>query len=323
MSIIEVKNLSKTYDYYEKEVGISNSIKNLFDRKKLYKEAVKNISFNVEEGEILGFLGPNGAGKTTTLKALSGILYPTSGEASVNGYIPWKREKKFKMIFSMVMGQKSQLWWDLPASESLYLNKCIYEIEDDVFSKTLNELAEMLDVKNILNVQVRRLSLGERMKMELIASLIHRPKILLLDEPTIGLDIIAQQKIRDFFKDYNKKEKTTILLTSHYMSDIEDLCERCVIINQGQIAYDGHLNQLNSKISSNKYIKLKFSDYIVQKDIEKYGFIKEYDGYNVTIEVDKKDLRHCLQVILGDLPVIDFNIDNIPIEERISMYYEK
>ncbi|WP_042159263.1 ABC transporter ATP-binding protein, partial [Paenibacillus gorillae] len=225
MSFISVKNLSKQYDYYEKEVGLKNSLKNLIFRKKLVKEAVTDISFEIEKGEIIGFLGPNGAGKTTTLKMLSGILYPTSGEVIIGGYKPWEREKKFKMLFSIIMGNKGQLNWDLPANESLYLTKCIYEIDDVRYKRTVEELSELLDVKSLMKVQVRRLSLGERMKMELIASLLHSPEVLFLDEPTIGLDVISQKKIREFFKYYNSKEKTTIILTSHYTADVEDLCK--------------------------------------------------------------------------------------------------
>ena len=189
---IVVKHLSKSFDYYKKELGLKNSVRNLFHREKLVKAAVRNISFEVAEGEIVGFLGPNGAGKTTTLKMLSGIVYPTQGQASVLGFTPWERKKAFKMQFAIVMGQKNQLWWDLPANESLYLNKCIYEIEDREYQATLDELTELLDVKDLLSVQVRRLSLGERMKMELVAALLHKPRLIFLDEPTIGLDILSQ-----------------------------------------------------------------------------------------------------------------------------------
>jgi len=194
LSLIEVSNLSKSFSYYKKEVGLKHSIKNLIKREKLVKEAVKNISFTIERGEVIGFLGPNGAGKTTTLKMLSGILYPTSGNARVLDQVPWERHKIYKRNFSIVMGQKSQLWWDLPASESLNLNKHIYEIEDSDYTKIVDEMSELLDVKELLNIQVKRLSLGERMKMEIIASLIHQPKVIFLDEPTIGLDLISQKK---------------------------------------------------------------------------------------------------------------------------------
>jgi ABC-2 type transport system ATP-binding protein len=204
MPVISVSSLSKSYSYYEKKRGLGESFKNLFFRKKLFKEAVKCISFDIDSGECVGFIGPNGAGKTTTLKMLSGILYPSSGKASVLGFVPWERKKGFKMSFSLVMGQKSQLFWDLPAIESFYLNKTIYEIDDTKYKKTLGELTELLDVRDLLTIQVRRLSLGERMKMELIASLLHHPKVLLLDEPTIGLDVLSQKRVRDFFKSYKR-----------------------------------------------------------------------------------------------------------------------
>ncbi len=214
--VIDVQHLSKSFDYYHKELGLRSSFKNLFRRQKLTKEAVREISFQIQEGEMVGFLGPNGAGKTTTLKMLSGILHPTGGQASVLGFIPWERRKAFKMQFAIVMGQKAQLWWDLPANESLYLNKCIYEVDDKTYQATLAEMTELLDVKDLLNVQVRRLSLGERMKMELIAALIHKPRLIFLDEPTIGLDILSQRKIREFFKYYNQEKKATVTLTAVY-----------------------------------------------------------------------------------------------------------
>jgi ABC-type uncharacterized transport system, ATPase component len=257
--VIAVKDLAKSFDYYKKETGLRNSVKNLFHREKLVKQAVKGITFEIAEGEIVGFLGPNGAGKTTSLKMLSGILYPTSGSASVLGYTPWERKKVFKKQFSIVMGQKGQLWWDLPASESLLLNKYIYEINDKDFYNTLEELSELLGVRDLMNVQVRRLSLGERMKMELIASLIHRPKVLFLGEPTIGLDIISQKKIRDFLKYFNQQTKTTVILTSHYMNDIEDLCKRVIIINEGALVFDGELKKVNDLFNQKKLITLKLS----------------------------------------------------------------
>ena len=203
MAVIRVEHLKKEFEYYKKGTGLQGSLHNLFHREMLKKEAVKDISFSVERGEMIGLLGPNGAGKTTTLKMLSGILFPTAGEVEIDGYIPWERKNAFKRRFSIVMGQKNQLWWDLPASDSFYLNKCIFDVPDGEYRRTVEELSELLDVKDLMNVQVRRLSLGERMKMEILAALIHRPDILFLDEPTIGLDILSQQKIRDFLKTYN------------------------------------------------------------------------------------------------------------------------
>jgi ABC-2 type transport system ATP-binding protein len=323
MDIINIEGLTKIFSYYEKQLGIKSSFKNLFYRKKLFKDAVKKVSFQIKEGEIVGFLGPNGAGKTTTLKMLAGILFPTSGTAHVSGYVPWERKKQFKMLISIIMGQKSQLWWDLPASESLYLNKCIYEIDNDVYSIFLDELTEMLDVKRLLNIQVRRLSLGERMKMELIASLIHKPKILFLDEPTIGLDIISQKKIREFLKYYNEQNKTTILLTSHYMKDIENLCKRTIVINNGEIIYDGELNGINGYFSGKKLIKLQLDKSVDINVLKEFGDIKEIDGTSVVFEVARNEVSSLSGRMIESLPVLDFTIEDIPVEEGITLLFEK
>ncbi|TPG80904.1 ATP-binding cassette domain-containing protein [Brevibacillus laterosporus] len=323
MSFIHVSNLQKDYAYYRKEVGLINSIKNLFHREKLVKEAVQKISFDIDEGEMMAFLGPNGAGKTTTLKILSGILHPTSGEATVMGYVPWERKKEFKMNFSIVMGQKSQLWWDLPANESLFLNKFIYEVEDREYQKTLEELTELLDVKDVLDVQVRRLSLGERMKLELVAALIHRPKVILLDEPTIGLDLISQKSIRKFLKYYNEETKATIILTTHYMKDVEDLCKRAIIINQGKIVYDGNLNKVNELLNQKKLIKIQFSSPVQQSAVETYGIVREHNEYESLIELDREFLKQNSKLILEHLPVSDINVEDIPIEDSITILYKK
>lgn len=243
MPIIEASHLSREFEYYEKETGLKGSIRNLFKREKKIRQAVTDVSFTIEPGEMVGFIGPNGAGKTTTLKMLSGILYPSAGSASVNGYVPWERKDEFKRSFSLVAGQKSQLWMDLPASDSLYLNKCIYEIPDDVYKKTVDELSDTLDVRRLLKVQVRRLSLGERMKMELIAALLHHPAVIFLDEPTIGLDILSQQSIRDYLKEYNRTSGATMVLTSHYIKDIEEMCRHTIVINHGQKVFDGSFSR--------------------------------------------------------------------------------
>ncbi|HEX2927565.1 MAG TPA: ATP-binding cassette domain-containing protein [Ruminiclostridium sp.] len=323
MSLIEVNNLCKEFSYYKKEVGLKNSLKNLFNRETLVKNAVNDVSFEIEEGEIVGFLGPNGAGKTTTLKMLSGILYPTSGSARVLGYCPWERKKEFKKRFSVVMGQKNQLWWDLPANESFELSKYIYEVNDKDFRSIVGELSEILDVKDLLGVQVRRLSLGERMKMELIAALIHRPSVIFLDEPTIGLDVASQKKIREFLKYYNSNKKTTIILTSHYMGDIEDLCKRSIIINDGKIVYDGELNKINDLFSEKKLIKINLENSVQKHEIEQFGQIVSSEDTKVTIEVAKQDLKIISQDILKSLPILDFNIEDIPIEDGILLLYSK
>jgi ABC-2 type transport system ATP-binding protein len=321
--IINVQGLSKSFDYYKKELGLKNSVKNLFHREKLTKQAVSGISFQIEPGEMVGFLGPNGAGKTTTLKMLSGILHPTGGTADVLGFTPWERKKAFKMQFAIVMGQKAQLWWDLPANESLYLNKCIYEVEDKAYNDTLAELTELLDVKDLLDVQVRRLSLGERMKMELIAALIHKPQLIFLDEPTIGLDILSQRKIREFFKYYNQEKKATIILTSHYMGDVEDLCRRSIIINQGHIVYDGDLQGVNELFSHTKIIKLQLSSPVERETLAGFGQVREMADLTVTLEVPRTEVKERSMAILGQLPVVDFNIEDIPVEEGIALLYRK
>lgn len=321
--IIQVANLSKSFEYYKKELGLRNSLRNLFHREKLTKEAVRDISFEIEAGEMVGFLGPNGAGKTTTLKMLSGILHPTGGTASVLGFTPWERKKAFKMQFAIVMGQKAQLWWDLPANESLYLNKTIYEIDDKTYRDTLEEMTELLDVKDLLNVQVRRLSLGERMKMELIAALIHKPRLIFLDEPTIGLDILSQMKIRQFFKYYNQEKKATVILTSHYMEDVEDLCKRAIIINNGQLVYDGELQKVNEVFAQSKIIKLQLSSEVEERDLAAFGRVKEHAPFNATLEVPRSEVKERSKAILDGLPVVDFNIEDVPLEEGIALLYQR
>ncbi len=321
--VITVEGLTKSFDYYKKELGLKNSLKNLFFREKLKKDAVCGISFQIEEGEMVGFLGPNGAGKTTTLKMLSGILHPTGGKADVLGFTPWERKKAFKMKFAIVMGQKNQLWWDLPANESLYLNKCIYEIDDAAYKATLGELTDLLDVRDLLNVQVRRLSLGERMKMELIAALIHKPRLIFLDEPTIGLDLISQKKIREFFKYYNQEKKATVILTSHYMGDVENLCKRSIIINHGRIVYDGDLLKVNEVFAQSKIIRLQLSAPVEEGTLAGFGKVKEHTELAATLEVPRLQLKECSKAILDRLPVVDFNIEDIPVEEGIALLYQK
>src|SRR6476646_8750972 len=240
---IEVQGLTKTYRTYKKAPGFKGAVRGLWKRDYETTHAAKDISFQVEEGELVGFLGPNGAGKTTTLKMLAGLLYPTSGIARVLGYVPWERRDGYRRQFALLLGQKNQLWWDLPARESLELNAKIYGIEPGTFQRTVDELTELLRARDKLNVMVRELSLGERMKMELIAALLHQPKVLFLDEPTIGLDVISQKTVREFLRDYNATQKTTILLTSHYMADIQELCRRVIIIDRGSIFFDGALSQ--------------------------------------------------------------------------------
>ena len=323
MAIIEVSGLSKTFEYYKKQEGLSASLRGLVHREKLLKEAVKGIDFTIERGEMVGFLGPNGAGKTTTLKMLSGILFPTGGKASVMGYVPWERKKAFKMRFAIVMGQKSQLWWDLPASESLALNRHIYELDEAAYRRSVDELTELLDVKDLLGVQVRRLSLGERMKMELIASLLHKPEVMFLDEPTIGLDLISQQRIRDFLRYYNTQTQTTVILTSHYTSDIQDLCKRTIVIGDGQLVYDGPLMQINSLFGDRKLLKISLSEPIDCETLNRFGTVRSCDSLQAVLEVDRGSVRETASEVLEKLPVVDFNIEDIPIEEGITHLYQR
>lgn len=321
MPIIEVKNLTKKYEYYKKAPGLAASLKSLFHREKLYTKAVDNISFSVEEGELVGFLGPNGAGKTTTLKMLSGILYPTSGEARVLGYVPWERKKQYQKQFAIVMGQKNQLWWDLPAMDSFILNKEIYEVSDAQFKATVGQLAELLEITDILDVQVRKLSLGQRMKCELIAALLHQPKVLFLDEPTIGLDVVSQQKMREFIKTYNAEKKTTILLTSHYMEDVEALCKRIIIIDHGAILYDGALTELMDKYVDHKVLTLTFTKPVERKELSHYGELKEFAPSRVLLNVPNAEVKKAAAEILTKLPVDDILIDEVPVEEVIRKIF--
>ena len=308
MNAISVKNLNKVFTYYEKKEGFQHSLKNLLVRKQKTKEAVKNISFDIDSGDIIGFLGPNGAGKTTTLKMLSGILYPTSGEVHVLGYCPWKRQKEFKMKYSMVLGQKSQLWPDLPASETFRLNQYIYEVDERKCKMLLDELTEYLDVKHLLNVQVRRLSLGERMKLELIASLIHSPQLIFLDEPSIGLDLVSQKKIRSFIRYWNEQYKTTVMITSHYMKDIEDLCERVIVINGGEKLYDGSLSDVNYMFKDIKIVNLELSSEIDDMKLGKFGVITKKDGLNCTMEVNRENLHEFIGYVTQKLNIKDISI---------------
>ena len=321
MNAISVKNLNKVFTYYEKKEGFQHSLKNLLVRKQKTKEAVKNISFDIDSGDIIGFLGPNGAGKTTTLKMLSGILYPTSGEVHVLGYCPWKRQKEFKMKYSMVLGQKSQLWPDLPASETFRLNQYIYEVDERKCKMLLDELTEYLDVKDLLNVQVRRLSLGERMKLELIASLIHSPQLIFLDEPSIGLDLVSQKKIRSFIRYWNEQYKTTVMITSHYMKDIEDLCERVIVINGGEKLYDGSLSDVNYMFKDIKIVNLELSSEIDDMKLGKFGVITKRDGLNCTMEVNRENLHEFIGYVTQKLNIKDISISDIPVEKGIELLY--
>jgi len=328
MSIISVKNLKKYYLVHQKEPGLIGSVKSLIHRKYIDVKAVDGISFEIKEGELVGFIGPNGAGKTTTLKVLSGLLYPTSGEVKVLGYEPFKRQTEFQKQFTIIMGQKNQLWWDLPAVESFILNKEIYEVSDDQFNRVVKELSKMLGVEDVLKIQVRKLSLGQRMKCELIAALIHSPKVLFLDEPTIGLDVVAQKAMRDFIKNYNEKFNATIILTSHYMSDVKELCKRIIIINEGKILYDGLLEKIVKRYAPYKVIKADFdpstgSGQVEREKLESIGKVKEFDGFHVKIQITKSLVAERAAKLLSEFKVADLTIEDPAIEDIIREVFTK
>ncbi len=322
MNAIEAFNLSKTYVSYKKAPGFAASLKSLFHREEIQVQAVKSISFSISEGELVGFLGPNGAGKTTTLKMLSGILTPTSGEMSVLGHNPAKREPAFQKQFSLVMGQKNQLWWDLPASDSFELNKEIYEIPTGDFERRKNELVTLLAVQKLLNIPIRKLSLGERMKMELIGALLHGPKVLFLDEPTIGLDIISQDEIRKFIRKHNEETKTTIILTSHYMKDVEALCKRIIVINEGSIVYDGLLADLVNTYANFKRVNVQLSKPITNTPKE-IGTVITHSETSIAFEIQKNKINESTSLILSSLPVADLSIEDVPIEEVVKQIFLK
>ncbi len=322
MYAIEVKDISKTFEYYEKERGLIGSFKNLVKKKTLYKRAVNSVSFTVNKGEIVGLLGPNGAGKTTTMKMLSGILFPSSGTATVLGYTPWERKNEFRRQFSIVMGQKSQLWPDLPAQDSLWLTKCIYELADDDYTQTSNKLIDLLGVREQLKTQVRRLSLGERMKFELITCLLHKPKMIFLDEPTIGLDIVSQRVIREFLAEYNRSHDVTIVITSHNLADIENLCDRVMVINHGDLVFDGSLSRVKNILGGHKQITLHFSAPVQIESLLQYGEVRECEGYTATLAVESGDIRETASKMLTALPVVDFTIEDTSLEEGLVSIYE-
>ncbi len=317
MPAIEVEHLSKTYVTYKRPPGLMGAVKSLFKRERHYVEAVRDISFTIEEGELVGFLGPNGAGKTTTLKMLSGIIFPTAGTARVLGYIPWERRPEMQKQIALVMGQKMQLWWDLPAYESYILLKALYEVPDDEFERRVNELAEMLEIRHVLNVQVRRLSLGERMKCELLAALLHRPRVLFLDEPTIGLDVVSQKRIREFLREYNRRERTTILLTSHYMQDVQELAQRVLIIHHGRLIFDDTLRALVEQYSPCKALRLQFERHVAPESLQRFGRLVRHEGLEAVLEVPREQVSRIASEILHALPVHDITIEEVDIDEII------
>ncbi len=317
MPCIEVADLRKTYRVYKKAEGLFASVKGLFSRKYDPVHAVGGVSFQIESGEMVAFLGPNGAGKTTTLKLLSGLIHPTSGTATVLGHVPWKRENAYRRRFSLVMGQKNQLWWDLPAQESFRLHKEIYRIDGARFDRRLDELTELLDMKEFVGQPVRELSLGQRMRMELIAALLHSPEVLLLDEPTIGLDVVSQRKVQEFLKYYQAERGITVLLTSHYMKDVEALCRRAVVINKGLVVHDGPLEEILDRFSRHKILVLTFAGEI-PGGLDRFGRVVETIGPKVKLEVDRGRIREILSGVLEQFAVEDVVVQERPLEEVIA-----
>ena len=321
--VIQVSHLTKQYSVVKKEEGLVGSLRSLVARKSELVTAVNDVSFTIDQGELVGFIGPNGAGKTTTLKCLSGLLYPTSGSVSVLGCAPFARDEQFLKHISLVMGQKNQLWWDLPAVETFALNREIYEIPEDQYRKTLHALTDLLDVASLLHVPVRKLSLGERMKMELIAALIHRPQVLFLDEPTIGLDVVMQKKMRDFLKEYNATYKSTILLTSHYMEDVRQLAKRVIIIDHGSILYDGKLDSLVKKFAKYKTLSIVLESYVPPAQFEPIGQIVSYDFPRIVIRVPRSASNVAAAQVLEKFPVEDLTVEEPDMEDIIRDVFTK
>ncbi|MCU0719590.1 MAG: ABC transporter ATP-binding protein [Pirellula sp.] len=323
MSIIQIQNLAKSYRVYQKKEGLREAFRGLFRREYKTVDAVKNVNLTVERGEFVAFLGPNGAGKTTTLKLLSGVIYPTSGVATVMGYTPWERSLEYRRRFALVMGQKNQLWWDLPAQESFRLNQKIYRLDTKQFETTLDRLTSLLDVKRLLGRPVRELSLGERMKMELIAALLHDPEVLFLDEPTIGLDVIAQHKIQQFLKQYQEERGITILLTSHYMKDVAALCKRVVVIAEGSVQYNGSLDGIVDVFSKDKIVTLELEEGQSDAGLERFGTIETRNLPKVSLRCERTRVSQILTQILNQYTIADVAVEDPPLEEVIAKLYSQ
>tara|TARA_Y100000590_G_scaffold186711_2_gene212734 strand:- start:147 stop:1136 length:990 start_codon:yes stop_codon:yes gene_type:complete len=321
---ISIEGITKSFKLFKRQAGLKGAINSFFNRKYEYFTALDNINLNIEEGEIIGILGENGAGKTTLIKLMVGLLHPTKGSIIVNSYNPWDRKHLYLKQVSVVMGQKNQLWWDIPASESFLLNKHIYNINDSDYNRRLNELIEYLDVKDKVNIQVRRLSLGERMKMEIIAALLHNPKIILLDEPTLGLDVISQSKIREFVKYYNKKYNTTFVITSHYTKDIQEMCKRVFVLHKGKAVYDGDFNNLIKNINPNRKLIFEFIDNPNE------GFIinlKKYFQFTIqnkilTASLPEKELQELLKKLLENFTANNISFEDLPVDDSMRNFFQ-
>ena len=317
MPAIVTNDLTKVFKTYRKEPGLKGAVRGLFRRHYVETKAANRVTFSIEPGELVGFLGPNGAGKTTVLKMLSGLLFPTSGTAQVLGYVPWERANDYRRQFALLLGQKNQLWWDLPARESLELNREIYRIERADFDRIVDELTSLLEVKDKMDVQVRELSLGERMKMELVASLIHSPRVMFLDEPTLGLDVVSQKKVREFIREYQRRRQVTILLTSHYMADIEALCSRVIIIDKGSIFFDGPLTRIIDRFADYKLIRVHSRTPLENGMLVRFGEVLDNTHGVATLKVKRGEVMGACKAMVDNLAIVDLDIEEVPVEEVI------
>jgi ABC-2 type transport system ATP-binding protein len=318
---LDVKDLTKDYRSPVKEPGLWGGIKALFDRKYKDTRAVDAVSFQIEEGELVGFLGANGAGKTTTLKMLSGLLTPTSGTALALGHVPWKREASFQKKLSLVMGQRTQLWWEIPAYETFRLNQAIYGIPEPEFRRSLDELVDLLDLGQCLNVPVKKLSLGQRMRAEMAAALLHRPQLLLLDEPTIGLDVVMQKKVREFVKAYNQRFHATIMLTSHNMTDVVELCRRVIVIERGRLLYDGPLDRLVERYADHKIVRVRFKAAVAAEDLRTLGSVVSVEDLTATLEVARDKVPASAAALLRSYPVADLDVEEVDIDDIVRRLF--
>jgi len=322
--LIKINNITKSFKLFQRSAGLKGALKSFFNRQYKIFTALDDINLQIDKGEVIGILGENGAGKTTLIKLMVGLLHPNNGSISVDGYNPWDRNHKFLSNISVVMGQKNQLWWDIPASESFLLNKHIYNLDDKQYSETLDELVDYLDVKDKINIQVRRLSLGERMKMEIIAALLHRPKIILLDEPTLGLDVISQSKIREFVKYYNKEHKTTFVITSHYTKDIQEMCKRVFVLNKGKSVYDGDFKSLVQKINPKRRLIFEFDnspdDSFIGSLKNKYSF--NLDDKILTAILSEIDLQKLLGTLLKNHTANNISFEDIPVDDAMKNFFQ-
>jgi len=321
--VIRVRELRKHYQVHERAPGVGAAFRSLFRRKYKTVAAVDGIAFDIAAGERVGFLGPNGAGKTTTLKVLAGLLHPTSGEVRVDDHEPRRREDAFLRKIMLVLGQKQQLLWDLPPSDTFELNRAVYDVPHDQYAETMRELSELLELGDLVKKPTRTLSLGERMKCELAAALVHRPRVLFLDEPTIGLDVSMQATVRDFIERYNKRYDATILLTSHYMEDVQRLCPRVIVIDKGKLVHDGPLEELVAKIRPDKRVSLRFSRPVDRGDLAAFGTVVRHDAGESVLDVHKDEVNGVLSRALATLPVSDLTVENPPLEEVMSELFAR